>query len=98
MVLFEVEDNGTGIPKDKIDGLFKKFYQLDTTLTRSHGGTGLGLVICKGIIEAHGGEIWIDKEYTGGAMVKFTVPVRKDDNPNDNEQNDKGKKNAIGEH
>jgi signal transduction histidine kinase len=98
MVLFEVEDNGTGIPKDKIDSLFKKFYQLDTTLTRSHGGTGLGLVICKGIIEAHGGEIWIDKEYTRGARVKFTVPVRKGDNSNDKGQNDNRKKNAMGEH
>lgn len=98
MVLFEVEDNGTGIPKDKINSLFKKFYQLDTTLTRSHGGTGLGLVICKGIIEAHGGEIWIDKEYTRGARVKFTVPVRKGDNSNDRGQNDNRKKNAMGEH
>jgi signal transduction histidine kinase len=98
MVLFEVEDNGTGIPKDKIDSLFRKFYQLDTTLTRSHGGTGLGLVICKGIIEAHGGEIWIDKEYTEGARVKFTVPLREGDNSNDKGQNDKRNRNPIGEH
>ena len=53
--LFTVEDNGIGIPIDKADNLFKKFYQLDTSPTRKHVGTGLGLVICKGIIESHGG-------------------------------------------
>jgi signal transduction histidine kinase len=78
MALFMIEDNGIGIPRDRIDSLFKKFYQLDTGLTRKHGGTGLGLTICKGIIEAHGGKIWIDKEYTNGTSVKFTLPVRRD--------------------
>ena len=47
-VMFTVEDNGIGIPADKIDNLIKKFYQIDTTLTRKHGGTGLGLAIAKG--------------------------------------------------
>jgi signal transduction histidine kinase len=77
-VLFTVEDNGVGFPQDKIDQLFQKFYQIDTSLTRKHGGTGLGLVICKGIVEAHGGKIWIDKEYTRGAAVKFTLPATED--------------------
>jgi signal transduction histidine kinase len=74
-VTFTIEDNGIGIPPDKIDNLFKKFYQIDTSDTRKHGGTGLGLVICKGIIEAHGGKIWFDKNYINGASVKFTLPV-----------------------
>ncbi|MGA8404302.1 MAG: ATP-binding protein, partial [Nitrososphaeraceae archaeon] len=73
-VLFAVEDNGIGIPADKIENLFKKFYQVDTTFSRKHGGTGLGLAICKGIIEAHGGEIWIDEENQKGATFKFTIP------------------------
>ena len=72
--LFTVEDNGIGIPADKIENLFKKFYQVDTTFSRKHGGTGLGLAICKGIIEAHGGEIWIDEENEKGATFKFTIP------------------------
>jgi signal transduction histidine kinase len=76
--LFTVEDNGIGIPKDKIDHLFQKFYQIDTSLTRKHGGTGLGLAICKGIIEAHGGIIWIDKGYSQGAAIKFTLPEADD--------------------
>lgn len=75
-IIFSVEDNGTGIPDDKIDSLFKKFYQIDTTMTRKHGGTGLGLAISRGIVEAHEGEMWIDKEYTGGAKFIFTLPIK----------------------
>jgi signal transduction histidine kinase len=47
-VTFTVEDNGIGIPADKMDSLFKKFYQINTPLTRKHGGTGMGLAIAKG--------------------------------------------------
>jgi signal transduction histidine kinase len=75
IVTFTVEDNGIGIPIDKMDNLFKTFYQVDTTLTRKHGGTGLGLVICKGIIENHGGKLWIDRNYTHGTSIKFTLPI-----------------------
>jgi signal transduction histidine kinase len=75
-IIFSVEDNGTGIPQDKIDSLFKKFYQIDTSMTRKHGGTGLGLAISRGIVEAHGGEMWVDKEYTGGAKFIFALPIK----------------------
>ena len=74
-VIFTVEDNGIGIPIEKMDNLFKTFYQVDTTLARKHGGTGLGLVICKGIIEDHGGKIWIDRNFIGGTSIKFTLPI-----------------------
>ena len=79
-VIFTVEDNGIGIPVEKMDNLFKTFYQVDTTLARKHGGTGLGLVICKGIIEGHGGKIWIDRNYTHGTSIKFTLPIASSDN------------------
>jgi len=75
MTLFSVEDNGPGIPADKSENIFKKFYQIDTSLTRKHGGTGLGLTICKGIVEGHGGTIWIDKTSNEGTVVKFILPV-----------------------
>ncbi|MGA9153549.1 MAG: ATP-binding protein [Candidatus Nitrosopolaris sp.] len=75
MILFTVEDNGIGINPEKADKLFRKFYQIDTGPTRKHAGTGLGLVICKGIIEAHGGKIWVDKAPKTGATIKFTLPV-----------------------
>ncbi|MGA9151100.1 MAG: ATP-binding protein, partial [Candidatus Nitrosopolaris sp.] len=74
--LFTVEDNGIGINPEKADKLFQKFYQIDTGPTRRHAGTGLGLVICRGIIEAHGGRIWLDKTYRNGASIKFTLPQR----------------------
>ena len=72
-VTFTVEDNGIGIPADKMDSLFKKFYQINTTLTRKHGGSGLGLAIAKGIIESHGGTIWLKKGNTKEASFKFTL-------------------------
>lgn len=75
MILFTVEDNGIGINPQKTDKLFRKFYQIDTGPTMKHAGTGLGLVICKGIIEAHGGKIWVDKAPKTGATIKFTLPV-----------------------
>ena len=75
MVQFSVEDNGTGIPYEKMDKLFHKFYQVDTSLIRKHGGSGLGLAICKGIVEAHGGTIWLDKGYREGAAFRFTIPL-----------------------
>jgi signal transduction histidine kinase len=77
MALFTVEDNGIGINPEKADKLFQKFYQIDTGPTRKHAGTGLGLVICKGIIEVHGGKIWVDRAPRTGATIKFTLPVRR---------------------
>lgn len=74
-VLFYVKDNGTGIPSEKQKNLFRKFYQIDTSVTRKHGGSGLGLAISKGIIESLGGKIWIESELGKGANFYFTVPV-----------------------
>jgi two-component system, OmpR family, sensor histidine kinase VicK len=71
-----VEDNGIGIKPEKTDKLFQKFYQIDTGATRRHGGTGLGLVICRGIVDAHGGKIWVDKTHKNGTAIKFTLPER----------------------
>lgn len=76
-VLFAIKDNGIGIPKEKQHGLFKKFYQVDTSLSRNAGGTGLGLAISKGIIEAHNGKIWIESEHGAGATFYFTLPASK---------------------
>ncbi len=73
-LVFSVEGNGTGIPADKMNKLFHKFYQIDLAITRKYGGTGLGLVICRNIIEAHGGKIWIEREYIEGAAFRFTIP------------------------
>ena len=71
--MISIKDNGIGIPKSKQEDLFKKFYQVDKTLTRKSGGTGLGLAISRGIIEAHGGKIWVESEENQGTTVHFTI-------------------------
>ena len=73
-MLFYVKDNGKGIPKDKIKNLFKKFYQIDSSYTRKHGGSGLGLSICKGYIEGLGGKIWVESEPNVETTFYFTLP------------------------
>jgi len=57
-----VKDNGVGISKESLDKIFVKFYQIDTSITREHGGTGIGLSVCKGLIEGHDGKIWAESE------------------------------------
>ena len=69
-----IEDKGLGIPKESIPKLFNKFYRVDNSDHRKIGGTGLGLVICKEIIEAHGGSIWIESQLSIGTNVHFTIP------------------------
>ncbi|MER3407570.1 MAG: hypothetical protein C4292_01865 [Nitrososphaera sp.] len=73
-IVFGVRDNGPGIPKDKQQFLFKKFYQVDTSLKRKHGGTGLGLAISKGIVTGLGGHIWVVTEEGKGSSFYFSLP------------------------
>jgi len=76
-ILFMIKDNGMGIPKEKQHHLFTQFYQLDTSATRKHGGSGLGLSICKGIVDALGGKIWVESDAGKGATFYFTIPIEK---------------------
>ncbi|MFB5636252.1 MAG: ATP-binding protein [Nitrosopumilus sp.] len=73
-VIVHVKDDGIGIPQDKQNDLFKKFYQVDATLTRERGGSGLGLAICKGIIDYHSGKIWVSSTPNQGATFSFSLP------------------------
>jgi signal transduction histidine kinase len=75
-ILFYVKDNGIGISKERQKDIFKKFYQIDTSLKRKHGGTGLGLSICEGIVKGLGGEIWIDDTTEKGTMICFSLPIQ----------------------
>jgi signal transduction histidine kinase len=73
-VTIMVKDTGVGLPNDALDKIFRKFYQVDTSSTREKGGSGLGLSICKGIVEANGGKIWVESELGKGATFFFTIP------------------------
>jgi len=74
---FEVKDHGIGIDKNNLDKLFTPYMQESRTIARDHGGTGLGLVICKNIIEALGGEISVISEKGKGSTFKVKIPYVK---------------------
>jgi signal transduction histidine kinase len=73
-IKINIKDNGPGIPIEKQGGLFKKFYQVDTSLTREVGGSGLGLAICKGLVEEHGGTISAESTPGVGTTFSFILP------------------------
>ncbi|MDD5018986.1 MAG: PAS domain S-box protein [Candidatus Omnitrophica bacterium] len=74
-VEFGIKDEGMGIPPDEIARLFGKFVQLDSTLVRRVGGTGLGLYISRNLVEAMGGRIWVESNLGEGSTFKFTLPI-----------------------
>ena len=74
---FEVKDTGIGIPESRMNRLFKAFSQVDASTTRKYGGTGLGLVISKNLIELMGGEIGVESEEGKGSLFWFTVVFRR---------------------
>ena len=69
-----VRDDGPGIPTEAIDRVFERFYRVDKARSRDQGGTGLGLSIVKHIVQAHGGEVWVESETGKGATFFFTLP------------------------
>jgi signal transduction histidine kinase len=73
-VLLSVSDNGIGIPVDKRERVFERFYQVDGSATKERGGTGLGLAISKEIIEHHGGRIWVESKVGEGCTFSFVIP------------------------
>lgn len=73
-VLFQVKDQGRGIPADKLDTIFGRFQQVDASDARQKGGTGLGLAICKSIVQQHGGKIWVESVVGEGSSFYFTLP------------------------
>ncbi len=71
-----VRDTGIGIPPEEHERIFDRFYQVGESLTREHGGMGLGLAIAKGMVELCGGRIWVESEVGQGSTFTFTIPCR----------------------
>ena len=75
-VTFCVKDNGIGISKENQKKLFKRFYQVNASATREHGGSALGLSICKGIVRSMNGLIGVDSELEKGSTFYFSLPIK----------------------
>jgi PAS domain S-box-containing protein len=74
-VCFAVEDQGRGIAREKLDRIFERFQQGDASDSRALGGTGLGLALCRSIVEQHGGRIWAESQVGKGSRFLFTLPI-----------------------
>ena len=71
-----ISDTGMGIREKDFDKLFDMFTPLDISATRPYGGVGLGLSICKGLVEMQGGNIWVESKYGEGSKFYFTLPLK----------------------
>ncbi len=74
-VIVKLSDTGIGIPADKQPFIFDDFYQVDHSLSRRHGGAGLGLAISKRFVEAHQGRIWVESREGAGSTFSFSLPI-----------------------
>jgi two-component system sensor histidine kinase VicK len=80
---FEVCDRSPGIPPEQLERIFDRFYQVDSSDSRKKGETGLGLTICRKIIEQHGGRLWAESVLGEGSRFIFTVPAITENRSND---------------
>ncbi len=70
-----VTDTGIGIPESEQDLIFNRFYQVESHLTRRHGGMGLGLSVAKAMVDLHGGQIWVESQEGRGSTFAFVLPI-----------------------
>jgi K+-sensing histidine kinase KdpD len=75
-VVVKIADSGAGIPEDQLERIFEKFYQIADHMTRKHNGMGIGLAICRAVVEAHGGRVWAESAGIGqGSMFFVVLPI-----------------------
>ena len=75
-ILLAVSDEGIGIPAEEWDRIFERFHRVENEITRRLRGAGLGLAVCRGIVEAHGCRIWVESQPGAGSTFCFTLPVQ----------------------
>jgi signal transduction histidine kinase len=75
-IIVSIADSGIGIPETETDKIFQRFYRIRSNLTRAIHGAGLGLYICKIIVEAHDGHIWARNQLQGGSVFYFSIPIK----------------------
>ncbi|WP_179632151.1 PocR ligand-binding domain-containing protein [Clostridium peptidivorans] len=75
-ILISVEDNGIGIPKDKLESIFDRFVQVDKSLSRNNEGSGIGLSLIKSLVELHRGKIWVESNWGYGSKFFIKLPVK----------------------
>jgi signal transduction histidine kinase len=75
VVQFSVQDKGIGIPEAELPRIGERFYRVDRARARAEGGSGLGLAIARALVEAHGGQLWLESEPGQGTVVGFTLPL-----------------------
>jgi two-component system sensor histidine kinase KdpD len=75
-MVISVADRGPGIPPSDLEHIFDKFYRVSGRTSERQKGSGLGLAVSRGLIEAHGGHIWAENREGGGAVFRFTLPLR----------------------
>jgi signal transduction histidine kinase len=73
-IMVQIADQGIGLPADKVERIFERFYQVDGTSRRRFGGAGIGLAIVKRIVDAHEGKIWVESEVNQGSTFYFSLP------------------------
>ena len=92
-VYISIKDNGIGIPKEKVNQIFHRFYQVDSILSRKNEGSGIGLCIVDEIIKMHGGKVNIDSEENKGTTFEIILNLERDNSMDDDHMEDKTDRN-----
>jgi len=92
-LLFSISDHGRGIPESEFKKIFERMYRIEQRLQKDPGGLGLGLSLCKSLVEAHGGRIWVESVIHKGSTFYFTIPLKPADRVRSNVEKETAKTN-----